>query len=407
MSKFKDTAVIDIYKEYIPYSMVNRELMDKIKKFELDFINKKGTSKIADFLANTTIGEYEFIFSKNDSFIFFNDILGLNKEKYDELESRIKKVLPKAFIKTSRPDWGIYPYLMRALCANKKNIDHNKDKELYDDLNLVYRLLAYTTISYLNNHYFKYLKSHDDAVSAANLMSMKFKLRVCGSWLAFINFRFNYDFNKGTNRYNDIRSDETDSYLKIISDVHVRYRDQYKLSYKLYDELNSSNMIKTDTLNRIDIDGNENLKPIFNNVTTHCEYIKNNLINPMELIDPVLVSLVTNKTQCDKDVLVRSITILNKMEHSLLEKWVNVTISFIYNKLQENNQLVTDKKMILQLIKNVNSVLSANHNKDKALGFIRNTIEDYIIKIVTLTNKKILRQQYLGLCIYLFLVGIK
>lgn len=407
MSKFKDTAVIDIYKEYIPYSMVNRELMDKIKKFELDFINKKGTSKIADFLANTTIGEYEFIFSKNDSFIFFNDILGLNKEKYDELESRIKKALPKAFIKTSRPDWGIYPYLMRALCANKKNIDHNKDKELYDDLNLVYRLLAYTTISYLNNHYFKYLKSHDDAVSAANLMSMKFKLRVCGSWLAFINFRFNYDFNKGTNRYNDIRSDETDSYLKIISDVHVRYRDQYKLSYKLYDELNSSNMIKTDTLNRIDIDGNENLKPIFNNVTTHCEYIKNNLINPMELIDPVLVSLVTNKTQCDKDVLVRSITILNKMEHSLLEKWVNVTISFIYNKLQENNQLVTDKKMILQLIKNVNSVLSANHNKDKALGFIRNTIEDYIIKIVTLTNKKILRQQYLGLCIYLFLVGIK
>lgn len=407
MSKFKDTAVIDIYKEYIPYSMVNRELMDKIKKFELDFINKKGTSKIADFLANTTIGEYEFIFSKNDSFIFFNDILGLNKEKYDELESRIKKVLPKAFVKTSRPDWGIYPYLMRALCANKKNIDHNKDKELYEDLNLVYRLLAYTTISYLNNHYFKYLKSHDDAVSAANLMSMKFKLRVCGSWLAFINFRFNYDFNKGTNRYNDIRSDETDSYLKIISDTHVRYRDQYKLSYKLYDELNSSNMIKTDTLNRIDIDGNENLKPIFNNVTTHCEYIKNNLINPMELIDPVLVSLVTNKTQCDKDVLVRSITILNKMEHSLLEKWVNVTISFIYNKLQENNQLVTDKKMILQLIKNVNSVLSANHNKDKALGFIRNTIEDYIIKIVTLTNKKILRQQYLGLCIYLFLVGIK
>lgn len=404
--QFKDTKLIEAYKEYLPFEKVNRELLDKLKIYELNFINKKGTNRIADFLSNITIGEYEFTMSKNDSYILFNDILGISKEMYDELEGKLNNILPKEFVKTSRPDWGIFPYMMRAICANNKNIDHTKNKQMNEDLCLIYRLLAYTTISYLNHHYYKYLKPHDEAASVAESMSMKYRLKVCGSWYNFIVYRFENDFVKGTGRYDDIRSDTTQAHLNIISDVHVRYRDQYKLSYRLYELANKKDTIKSTTLNRIDVDGEENLKPINNDITVHTEYIKNSLINPIELINETLINLVAKKCNIERDLLVDSIVKLKLMDNKLLNRFIDTFVAYTYNRLQEENMLLRDRRDIMQLIKNTEKVLSANSNKDKTLGFIRTTSEKYILNIVTLRNKKILRDVYLGMCIYLFLVGI-
>jgi hypothetical protein len=404
--KFKDTKLIEAYKEYLPFEKVNRELLDKLKIYELNFINKKGTNRIVDFLSNITIGEYEFTMSKNDSYILFNDILGISKEMYDELEGKLSKILPKEFVKTSRPDWGIFPYMMRAICANNKNIDHAKNKQMSDDLCLVYRLLAYTTISYLNHHYYKYLKPHDEAASVAESMTMKYKLKVCGSWYNFIVYRFENDFVKGTTRYDDIRSDLTQSHLNIISDIHVRYRDQYKLSYRLYELASKKDTIHSTTLSAIDNEGEEKLKPITNDITIHTEFIKNSLINPIELINETYIQLISRRNGIDKEVLIDSITKLRLMDIKVLDKFIDVLISFIYNRLQEENMLIRDRKDIMQLIKNVEKVLGANSGKDKTLGYIRDTAEDYILNIVTLKNKKSLRDVYMGLCSYLFLIGV-
>ena len=371
------TDVKDVFAKHIKVN-IDRGLLTNITKFRLSWISKDDS--YIDFLGTNLVGVHTIRFSIKDDALFLNNVVKADEDniRYDLYNT---KGIDKAWKVGSNPIYHTIVYLMYKFATSKLNRN-----DIQTAIKELYYIFSYKAISSLYAHYFPFPIEPAIAKAVNEKLSNKFILKKLGSWQKLLEYRAEDILPKGLH-YDRLINLDTDSAVRIVTDLQSRLRDVIKNIYPTIVEIREKqDKIVTSSLLEEGEDG-IGVVDISNGYISMANYIKSIRSNFLDFYKEDIAHVVLHCFNSIKEEQLRN-NISYIVENNIkdIDKILDNTVESAVRYLRTKS--ITDKynSHILDIVTYLKAYYSQSSVKDKDVLAVKKFMLTVTKKNVKLVN---------------------
>ena len=399
-------SVLDVFCSHFDKYSVNNVLADKIKRFRINWGTKD--EYYIEFLTSGLIGVHPIRFSEQDTTIFFQDVLDIDK---DIIQKEFYKCngINKSF-KVSSDATNLCILCLMHLFS-RSSLSKDKIKEALTDL---YHIFSYKQIGSMYSHYFKRDFPISQAKTVFESLSDKYLIRKLGTWELLLDHQANVVLPPHGSNAKRILSGTTDDMVRTINDFQNRIRDVIKnLCQKLYEikDDEKSKIVSTSIIENIkDGEGSSDaIKEITNNYVYYTNYLKSIFNNPYDFINKDFIYVVSKYNKnVTTDKLEQVLYYLSETElpNSNNVDFISGIIESSIHLLKTKGILTDYKRRLPEVLKYLSSFYKSSRGASKEVRESKAYLEKRVGEALNTVVKWVIVPVTLSVCLYLFLRAI-
>ena len=375
-----------ILDEELGHLSFDQRLARKLKRFEDDFVNKNENH--VNFFSNPLCGVWPARFTKEDSNLFFDDVLD-GTDEYAIIEKI--KTIPDV-----EESWKRATDAVNSTCLYiaHRFLTSGLPQKTRDDAAIsAIKILHYKFVTSLMAHYFKFNADPATAWAAYNSLSNKFSLKVYGSWIKLFQARAeDLISSKSIHRKVLQTFEKPKDVVYMISDTQIRVRDIVKNQWVKFDEVLSSDAAIVKTNNLVNINGDVVVRDMRRNFTPYMTYLKTISQDRSRFIKDELVVVVGNAmhtmpVEPFRDVLEYIVSVSGTSKGKDVDVLLKETVLHAIDFINKDRYVQTKVTDTLGLIQKLRQSYVASRSRDPGLMKMRD-IGEKVVKSVFKTKSK-------------------
>ena len=409
-------------KEFFTYHLsnfkINKHLIKDIRKFRLKWMTKN--DEYINFLNGNLIGVYNISFSVLDDAEFMENVLKI--DNYNELQELIiakrdnkgnllegTDGIEKNFKIGSNIIYQIIIYLLY-LIYNDKHLS-SSDKE--DGMRELCLIMQYRMFTSLYNWYFKYKISEAVANTLYSKLSNKFLIKQLDTWQDVFEVRGESCYKKDGINLDRLKKYNSESAVRIASDIQVKIREQLKQIYMVLIEILENDEV-------IDIEkatyvGGERNEEQLNDVNKGYYIYVNNALDAASslnnFIDGDLLDItVSLYNKVDRNLLYEFIKDMldeNFLEHKKLNDIISTILNESFQYLVRIDINIEDRRNLSEALVSIKQYWSSSKVKNENMDKVKEELFDLAHRSTGRKTGWLLTSLLLSFITYTFLRSLK
>lgn len=371
--------VLDAEFDHLP---VDKKLLDRILKYEKDFINKNEDH--ITFFGGHLMGVQIVRFDPRDRQYWFDEILEINEQALEEpLYALRDPHHPKEPL--IDPEFNVRSDIMNITCGylihrflTANNLPHEKQKE---GAEAVTRIMLYKFLTSLLWNYFKYPANPAVAEATYNALSLKFGLKKNGNWKKYLDERAQVTVEPGAIHYKNLVSMKDDEdFLYFIGDTQGRIRGTVKSIYAIFDRMNKAGIKIVSASSVMEYDGEMILKDKSRTYQSEIRYIADVIGDRGSFIKPELLKIIEKSVNTvNPDMLLKTLQWMSDNagygKDDIVNQLTTKTVIYSFNYLAQNPGLIKGKRDISGVLFRLRGSFMASRSSDEDLMQLREMAE--------------------------------
>lgn len=254
-------------------------------------------------LNSTEIGVHKIAFTSNDRAELF-ETCGIYEHEVSDIIKDISTI-DKAFRVVSDPFNLLCVYLPWRSDSSSMSVSA---KQLAKRAILLY--WQYKMFSSIINHYFPYGVNGDIMRQVTEGLSMKFDVKVQGSWKKVMEEKVDVLLSKGSLHYDSLHTLEDDmKLLYVITDVQTRLRSQLKNITALYYDMKEANNYMRSTSATVVVDGKKIIRESSTGFETISMHIATKMLHKSSFVNTKYITMLDGiQKSLNKGIIARVIS---------------------------------------------------------------------------------------------------
>jgi hypothetical protein len=371
--------VMDEEFDHLP---IDKRLLDRILKYEKDFINKNEDH--ITFFGGHLMGVQIVRFDPRDRAYWFDEVLEINEQALQEpLYALRDPKHPKEPL--IDPDFNVRSDVMNITCGylihrfmTANNLPHDKQKE---GAECVVRIMLYKFLTSLLWNYFKYPANPAVAEATYNSLSLKFGLKKNGNWKKYLDERAHVTVEPGAIHYKNLVSmNDDEDFLYFIGDTQGRIRGTVKSIYAIFDRMNKAGIKIVSSSSVMEYDGEMILKDKSRTYQQEIRYIADVIGDRGSFIKPELLKVIEKSVPtANPDMLLKTLQWMSDNagygKDDIVNQLTTKTVIYSFNYLAQNPSLIKGKRDISGVLFRLRGSFMASRSSDEDLMQLREMAE--------------------------------
>lgn len=372
-------AVMDQEFSHLP---VDKRLLDRILKYERDFINKNEDH--ITFFGGHLMGVQVVRFDPRDRAYWFDEVLEINETSLqEELYALRDPAHPKEPL--IDPEFNVRSDVMNITCGylvhrflTANHLPQDKQKQ---GAEAVIRIMLYKFLTSLLWNYFKYPANPQVAEATYNALSLKFGLKKNGNWKKYLDERAELTVEPGSIHYKNLVSMKDDEdFLYFIGDTQGRIRGTVKSIYAIFDQLNKQGVKIISSSSIMEYDGEMILKDKSRTYQNEIRYIATVISDRGSFIKPELLKIIEKSVPtANPDMLLKTLQWMSDNagygKDDIVNQLTMKTVIYSFNYLARNPKLIKGKRDISGVLVSLRGSFMASRSSDEDLMELREMAE--------------------------------
>ena len=377
-----DGQIKKVMDEEFDHLPIDKRLLDRILKYEKDFINKNEDH--ITFFGGHLMGVQIVRFDPRDRAYWFDEVLEINEQALQEpLYALRDPHRPKEPL--IDPDFNVRSDIMNITCAylvhrflTANNLPHDKQRE---GAEAVVRIMLYKFLTSLLWNYFKYPANPAVAEATYNALSLKFGLKKNGNWKKYLDERAHVTVEPGAIHYKNLISMKDDEdFLYFIGDTQGRIRGTVKSIYAIFDRMNKAGIKIVSASSVMEYDGEMILKDKSRTYQTEIRYIADVIGDRGSFIKPELLKIIEKSVPtANPDMLLKTLQWMSDNagygKDDIVNQLTTKTVIYSFNYLAQNPSLIKGKRDISGVLFRLRGSFMASRSSDEDLMQLREMAE--------------------------------
>lgn len=372
-------TVMDKEFDHLP---VDKRLLDRILKYERDFINKNEDH--ITFFGGHLMGVQVVRFDPRDRAYWFDEVLEINETSLqEELYALRDPAHPKEPL--IDPEFNVRSDVMNITCGylvhrflTANHLPQDKQKQ---GAEAVIRIMLYKFLTSLLWNYFKYPANPQVAEATYNALSLKFGLKKNGNWKKYLDERAELTVEPGSIHYKNLVSMKDDEdFLYFIGDTQGRIRGTVKSIYAIFDQLNKQGVKIISSSSIMEYDGEMILKDKSRTYQNEIRYIATVISDRGSFIKPELLKIIEKSVPtANPDMLTKTLQWMSDNagygKDDIVNQLTMKTVIYSFNYLARNPKLIKGKRDISGVLVSLRGSFMASRSSDEDLMELREMAE--------------------------------
>lgn len=392
-----------VFAEATSHLTFDKTLLKKIRSYSVYFVNKN-PEHIA-FFGGNLLGVQVIRFKEEDKDRWFDEILDVDEYFLrDELHS-LDKINPE-FKVSSDVFYLSCAALANAIYTSPVLTAAEKDAGMTD----VFMIMQYKMITSIMYNFFPYPADPGVAAATYAALSMKFSLKVYGTWNKLIEARSKDVISHNSIHYRTITNmDDDEAVIYLLSDIQTRLRHIVKVMRGVFETVRQTKgkFVITNNIG-LDMEGNSFIKDKARNYSTYRRYLHEMIADKSSFVKVELIEIIGKAIHTMPEKLLLD-TLEYMVEHyryrgeHLIEEIIDDTLLHTFDYISTNKNLNIHPNDLAGLISKLKAVFMSSRSTDPSLLKIRANIETVVVKAIRSKNPSIIASVRTGVMLYLIL----
>lgn len=397
--------------EHFEHLDISKKLLDKLMKYEKDFINKNEDH--ITFFGGHLMGVQVVRFDPRDRAYWFDEVLEINETSLEEDLYALEMEDPDRkgkMIPVIDPDFNVRSDVMNITCAylihRFMNASHLPLDKQNQGSELIVRILLYKFLTSLLWNYFKFPANPQVAEATYNALSLKFGLKKNGNWKKYLDERAHLTLHGDGIHFNTLKKmDDDDKFLYFIGDTQGRIRGTVKSIYAIFDRMTKSGARIVSSSSIIEYDGEQMLKDKTHSYQSEIRYIADVIGDRGSFIKPDLLAII------EKTVPTANPALLNKTlqwmsdnagygKDDIVNQFTTNTVIYSFNYLTSNSGLIKGKRDISGVLLAMRGSFTSSRGSDEDLLQLREVGEKIAAFATASRNDTVLKSIRTAILLY-------
>lgn len=361
----------------------DRKLLKRIQAFQIGFVNKN-PEHIAFFGGHLT-GVHAVRFTNGDYYRWFDEILETDERDLREALHKLESI---------NTDWKVSSNPLHLSCmwlAHRISTStHLRPNEKHDGIIDVLLVLNFRFLTGLYKKYFPFPASQEVAEATYAELSLKFRLKADGNWMASLVSRSEDIYNG----YHQIiqKFDDDKQIIICLNDSQGRINDRLKNITSVFREVHAQGKRVKLVSDIHGFDGADVLREKANGTVMYKQYILSAMVDKRtfikeEIIDVILKILNTVPERHFRATLEWLVNQYGKSQGGAIEKIVDDLLTHSFTYLAKTRSRVTGSIDLIQLLSDLRGIYTSSRTKDEAVMDLRASVEDLVSQATGIKNK--------------------
>jgi hypothetical protein len=381
---------------------IDVNFIKRIRDYAQAFTNR--SEDHIEFFGGNLIGVHPIRFRPTDREHWFDDVLQIDDlQLQDELHALptidIKRIVASDVMNHSCI-WAMYAI------ANSPHLSPAQKLQGTIDAVLV---LQYKFLSSIMAHHFKYPADPTIARATYDALSLKFSLKVCGSWGALLLQRAHDIVGHDSIHYNTYHTLNDDgAVIYMINDIQGRLREITKSITAVFYRVKESDSRSLTTRSTTEIDGIVIVKDVNRNVSNYIRYAHEVVDDKQSFIKDELVKIVSDAMHTmPPRLLVESLSWMSVNHRTSagkeIDRLLDETLIYAYNLVANNRNMQGSRSNLVNMLVKLRSLYMASRMSDPTLIQTRDLSEMVVRQAVNSRNSTVVASLRTGLQLYIVL----
>ena len=395
--------VKSVFAEATNHLTIDKTLLKRIRSYAIYFVNKN-PDHIA-FFGGNLLGVQVIRFKVEDKDKWFDDILDVDEYFLrDELHS-LDKI---------NPEFKVSSDAFYLSCAALANSIYNspvlsaaeKEAGMID----VFMIMQYKMITSIMYNFFPYPADPGVAAATYAALSMKFSLKVYGTWNKLLEARAKDIIAHNSIHYNTItKMDDDEAVIYLLSDIQTRLRNIVKVMRGVFETIRQTKgkFVVTNAIG-LDMEGNSFVKDKARSYSMYRRYLHEMIADKSSFIKLELVEIIGKAIHTMPEKMLMD-TLEYMVEHyryrgeHIIEEIIDDTLLHTFDYISSNKNLNIHPNDLAGMISKLKAVFMSSRSTDPMLLKIRKNLESVVSKSIRSKNPSIIASVRTGVMLYLIL----
>lgn len=395
--------VKSVFAEATEHLKFDKDLMKKIHGYSIYFVNKN-PDHIA-FFGGNLLGVQTIRFKEEDKDRWFDDVLDIDEYFLKDEFHSLEKI---------NSEWKVSSDVFYLSCAALLNKIYNspdlnqteKESGMVDTL----LIMQYKMITSIMFHMFPYPADPGVAAATYAALSMKFSLKVHGTWNKLLEARSRDVISHNSVHINTIANMDDDvAVIYLLSDIQTRLRHIVKVMKSVFENVRQSKgkFVSTNNIG-LDMEGKSFIKDKARTYSTYKRYLhecisdKSSFIK-IELVEIIGKAMHTMPESFLYDTLGYMVENYRYRNDTAVENIIDDTLLHTFDYISANKNLNIHAGDLAGLITKLKAVYMSSRSTDPMLLKIRSNIETLVSKAIKSRNPSVIASVRTGVMLYLIL----
>lgn len=385
-----------IFEAHGAHLAFDQRLAEKINVYCKSFINKNDDH--IQFFGSNLTGVYPVRMSSVDEMEWTVDILGLDnidiKKQVKALPHINENWIRGTDVFTLSGFWVVYRLL-------KSNLPIKvKEKAIHSTILNVH----FKYISSIMAYYFRYEVDKAVAQAVYDRLSLKFRLKQEGSWLALLEYRAKDLIAEKSIHYSTLTTYSPDDAIQyLITDTQGRMRDVVKNLWTVLAEVRQEEKRGVNK-SMIDLDGDLSVRDVTAQLTPYKDYLMTISKEPNSFLKREIVEIVCDvMTTMNPEQFkngIQMVVALRLKNDNKIEKMLELTMVHVFDQFAKDRTLQKSIKNLPTLVAHMRAIYTAPRSKGDVL-VLREGIESLLVKYLKMRTPAQISAVRTGILLYI------
>lgn len=396
-------SIKDVLDEHFNTVKFNKELAEKIYRFQIGFINKN--EQHLAFFGGNLIGVHTVRFTPKDESIYYYEVLNIDPSViYDDLDD------VKAVNKNFNVSSDVFNIISVYIIYRFLNSVYLSDKQKEFGAHQAALIQYYRILTGRLAHYFKYPLDEESAKQVYANLSYKFLIKKLGSWQAYLNYRATELLNPKLSHRKTLEKFNDDiAIIKMINDIHGRINEMIQPIYREMIKVKNEQMrVYSNSSIDIDTDGVEIHRDKIHGLNNYISYITNIIPDKQTFIKPELIGIIlkimpTAQEHVFLNLLNKLSELITDKKHDYINDLVSMTIVHSYNYLKTDSTVLKNTHDLPGFLSRLRGAYLSSRSENEELINLRKLGKKFVVEITKSNNEAAISANRTSLFLYLCL----
>lgn len=395
--------VKSVFSEATEHLTFDKNLLKAIHGYAIYFVNKN-PDHIA-FFGGNLLGVHTIRFKEEDKDRWFDDVLDIDEYFLKDEFHSLEKI---------NSEWKVSSDVFYLSCAGLLNKIYNSpdlsQKEKEEGMVDVLLIMQYKMITSIMFHMFPYPADPGVAAATYAALSMKFSLKVYGTWNKLLEARSRDVISHDSVHIKTITDMDDDvAVIYLLSDIQTRLRHIVKVMKSVFENIRQTKgkFVSTNNIG-LDIEGKTFIKDKSRAYNTYKRYLHETVSDKSSFVKLELVQIIgkamhTMPESFLHDSLNYMVENYRYRNDTLVENILDETLLHTIDYISSNKNLNIGEHDLAGLITKLKAVFMSSRSTDPTLLKIRTDIEKMVSKAIKSRNPSVIASVRTGVMLYIIL----